>query len=178
MTQLCSKYGIEHHSTFPESQQGNRSELMVKAFKNNTKKLIYDYNNGIRKTEWDTILPMLVPKINQSIIYQTQSISRELLMFGDEINMPTLDLDTEVKNYFEDRETSQNNCLKEYDKLRSDRKKYYKPRKDSEIHIRDIVFIKNRKDEHPKSLKVQYVGPMRVTKVLSSWSNSLSHDKW
>ena len=34
-----------------------------------------------------------------------------------------------------------------------------------QINLRDIVFIKNRKNEYPKSLKLQYIGPMRVIKV-------------
>ena len=32
MNNLCLKYGIKHYSTFPQSQQGNRSELLVKEF--------------------------------------------------------------------------------------------------------------------------------------------------
>ena len=163
MTQLCSKYGITHYSTFPESQQGNRAELMVKAFKNNVKKFIHEYKH--KKSEWEDILPMLLPKINQSILHQTKTISRELLFFGDEISMPTMELDTDTGNYFENREINQETYLVEYDKMRQGRKNYYKPRDDIQIKLRDIVFIKNRRDEHPKSLKVQYVGPMRVSKI-------------
>ena len=163
MTQLCSKFGITHYSTFPESQQGNRAELMVKAFKNNVKKYIHEYKHN--KSDWENILPMLLPKINQSILHQTKSISRELLFFGDEIAMPILELEPDTGNYFNNREKDQETLLLEYDKMRSARKNYYKPREDLQINLRDIVFIKNRRDEHPKSLKVQYVGPMRVSRV-------------
>ena len=33
------------------------------------------------------------------------------------------------------------------------------------INEHDLVYIKNRKEVYPKSLKVQYIGPMRVTQV-------------
>jgi hypothetical protein len=165
MRTTCLKYGIKHYSTFPHSHQGNRSELLVKAFKNNMKKLIYDYNNKYNQSEWDTVLPVLVPKINQSIIYSTKTLSRELLFYGDEINMPALEIINNENNYFENRDIIKDNCIKNYDIIRSGNKKYYKPAKSLEIEIGDIIFIQNRKEEYPKSLKLQYSGPMRVTKV-------------
>ena len=52
---LCLKYGITQYTTFPHSHQGNRAELLVKAFKNNTRKLVHDLANGEQKAEWDTL---------------------------------------------------------------------------------------------------------------------------
>ena len=99
-TQLCCKYGIEKYATFADSHQGNRAELLIKAFKNNTRKIIHDYSNKYQGKDWENILPVLIPRINQSIIYPTKTLSRELLMFGDEIDMPLLELDIEEENYF------------------------------------------------------------------------------
>ena len=164
-TQLCCKYGIEKYATFADSHQGNRAELLIKAFKNNTRKIIHDYSNKYQGKDWENILPVLIPRINQSIIYPTKTLSRELLMFGDEIDMPLLELDIGEQNYFENRELEKEKYLIEYDKLRQNRKKYYRTRTQLEVRVQDIVWIKNRLEEYPKSLKVQYIGPMRVTKV-------------
>ena len=163
---LCLKYGITQYSTFPHSYQGNRSELLVKAFKNNTRKIIHDLSEGENKKEWDTLLPIIVNQMNKSILYLTKSITRELLMFGDEIEGPSLQVEEKQNsNYYQNREVLKDTCLKEYDKTRINRKKYYKPSEEMNINEHDLVYIKNRKEVYPKSLKVQYIGPMRVTQV-------------
>ena len=166
---LCLKYGITQYTTFPHSHQGNRAELLVKAFKNNTRKLVHDIANGEEKAEWDTLLPTMVTKLNKSIIYLTKSLTREILMFGDEIKGPSLEIEPngEKKNYFELRDTTKETCLMEYDKLRQNNKKYYKPPEEMTINEKDLIYIKNRKEVYPKSLKVQYMGPIRVTKTFA-----------
>ena len=90
-------------------------------------------------------------------------------MFGDEIKGPSLEIEQngESKNYFENRDETKEACLKEYDKLRQTNKKYYKPPEDLLIQERDLIYIKNRKEVYPKSLKVQYMGPIRVTKTFA-----------
>ena len=166
---LCLKYGITQYTSFPHSHQGNRAELLVKAFKNNTRKLIHDMANGEQKVEWDNMLPTVVTKLNKSIIYLTKSMTRELLMFGDEVKGPSLEIEPSGKtnNYYECRDALKDRCLKEYDKLRQNSKKYYKPSEEMSIQEKDLVYIKNRKEVYPKSLKVQYMGPIRVTKTFA-----------
>ena len=166
---LCLKYGITQYTTFPHSHQGNRAELLVKAFKNNARKLVHNIANGEKKAEWDTLLPTVVTNLNKNIIYLTKSLTREILMFGDEIKGPSLEIEQngESKNYFENRDETKEACLKEYDKLRQTNKKYYKPPEDLLIQERDLIYIKNRKEVYPKSLKVQYMGPIRVTKTFA-----------
>ena len=39
--EVCKKYNITHHTTFPNNPDGNKAELAVKAFKNNARKYIY-----------------------------------------------------------------------------------------------------------------------------------------
>ena len=164
---LCLKYGITQYTTFPDSHQGNRAELLVKAFKNNTRKLVHDITNGEEKAEWDTLLPTVVTKLNKGIIYLTKSMTRELLMFGEEIEGPSLAVEDEPNNFYVTREALKDTCLQEYDRLRQDRKKYYKNSEKMNISERDLVYIKNRKEIYPKSLKPQYMGPIRVTKTFA-----------
>ena len=168
---LCLKYGITQYTTFPHSHQGNRAELLVKAFKNNTRKLVHEIANGEQKAEWDTLLPIVVTKLNKSIIYLTKSMTRELLMFGDEVRGPSLELEDwphkTSNNYYECREAVKDTCLREYDELRQNNKKYYKPSEKMTICEKDLIYIKNRKEVYPKSLKVQYMGPIRVTKTFA-----------
>ena len=104
-------------------------------------------------------------KMNQSTIYLTKTLTRELLMFGDEQEGSCINFEQDSSNYYENREIMQDTCLKEYDKLRINQKKYYKPPKSMDVKEKDLIFIKNRKEENPKSLKVPYIGPIRVTKV-------------
>ena len=165
MTKLCLKYGITQFTTFPHSHQGNRAELLVKAFKNNTRKLVHDYSKETNPKEWNEILPILMTKMNQSTIYLTKTLTRELLMFGDEQEGSCINFENDSGNYYENRDIVQDKSLTEYDKLRKDQKKYYKPPKSMDIKENDLIFIKNRKEEYPKSLKVPYIGPIRVTKV-------------
>ena len=165
MTKLCLKYGITQFTTFPHSHQGNRAELLVKAFKNNTRKIVHDYSKDTSPKEWNEILPVLMTKMNQSTIYLTKTLTRELLMFGDEQEGSCINFEQDSSNYYENREIMQDTCLKEYDKLRINQKKYYKPPKSMDVEEKDLIFIKNRKEENPKSLKVPYIGPIRVTKV-------------
>ena len=165
MNKLCQKYGIIKYSTFPHSHQGNRAELLVKDFKINARKYIHDYYNEHRQTDWDKTLPIIIPRMNQSIIYSTKTMTRELLMFGDEIEMPTLKIMEDDQNQFLMRDTHQGKCLLEYDRIRAQRKNFYEPAKEMDVKENDLVFIKNKKDEYPKSLKLQYLGPMRVNKV-------------
>ena len=163
---LCLKHGITQYSTFPHSYQGNRSELLVKAFKNNTRKIIHDLSEGENRKEWDTLLPVIVNQMNKNILYLTKSITRELLMFGDEIEGPSILVEEKQNtNYYENREAVKDTCLKEYDKIRQEAKKYYKASEEMNINEKDLIYIRNRKEIYPKSLKVQYIGPMRVTKV-------------
>ena len=162
---LCLKYDITQYSTFPHSYQGNRAELMVKAFKNNARKLVHDLTEEENKKEWDILLPIIVNQMNKSIIYLTKSMTRELLMFGDEIEGPSLEVEEKTHNYYLNRNLEQNQCLKEYDKIRTENKKYYKESEEMKIKLKDLVYIKNRKEIYPKSLKTQYTGPIRVTEV-------------
>ena len=162
---LCLKYDITQYSTFPHSYQGNRAELMVKAFKNNARKLVHDLTEEENKKEWDILLPIIVNQMNKSIIYLTKSMTRELLMFGDEIEGPSLEVEEKTHNYYLNRNLEQNQCLKEYDKIRTENKKYYKQSEEMKIKLKDLVYIKNRKEIYPKSLKTQYTGPIRVTEV-------------
>ena len=66
---------------------------MVKAFKNNARKLVHDLTEEENKKEWDILLPIIVNQMNKSIIYLTKSMTRELLMFGDEIEGPSLEVE-------------------------------------------------------------------------------------
>ena len=92
-------------------------------------------------------------------------MTRELLMFGDEIDMPTLKIMENEDNQFFKRDTFKDKCLLEYDKIRYQRKNYYEPAKEMDVKVKDLVFIKNFSDEYPKGIKFQYKGPMRVIKV-------------
>ena len=165
MTKLCLKYGITQFTCFPHSHQGNRAELLVKAFKNNTRKLVHDYSKDTNPKEWNEILPILMTKMNQSTIYLTKTLTRELLMFGDEQEGNCLNFENDSGNYYENRDIVKETCLTAYDQLRKEQKKYYKPPKSMDIKEQDLIFIQNRKEEYPKSLKVPYIGPLRVTKV-------------
>ena len=164
--EVCKKYNITHHTTFPNNPDGNKAELAVKAFKNNARKYIYDYHNTSKTTDWDKILPILLPKINKSIINKTKTITRELLMFGDELAQPSLDLiEGENKDYFITKDEEQKNCLIQYDNFRRNNKKYYKKPPHNELRKGDLIWILNRKDQYPRSLRVPYTGPYRITKM-------------
>merc|ERR1711963_1301416 len=98
---------------------------------------------------------IIVNQMNKSIIYLTKSMTRELLMFGDEIEGPSLEVEEKTHNYYLNRNLEQNQCLKEYDKIRTENKKYYKESEEMKIKLKDLVYIKNRKE----------IYPIRVTEV-------------
>ena len=164
--EICKKFNITHHTTFPDNHEGNKAELAIKAFKNNARKYIFDYHNTSQTTDWDKILPILIPKINQSIISKTKTITREILMFGDEMAQPSLDLiEGEQKDYFIEKEEQKSSCLDQYDQFRKNNKKYYKDPPHNSLMEGDLIWILNRKDQYPRSLRVPYTGPYRITKL-------------
>ena len=91
---------------------------------------------------------------------------RKLLMFGDELAQPSLDLiEGENKDYFITKDEEQKNCLIQYDNFRRNNKKYYKKPPHNKLKKGDLIWILNRKDQYPRSLRVPYTGPYRITKM-------------
>ena len=171
--EVCKKFNITHHTTFPDNHEGNKAELAIKAFKNNARKYIFDYHNTSKATDWDKILPILLPKINNSILNKTKTITRELLMFGDEMAQPSLDLiEGEEKDYFIAKDEEKENCLLEYDNFRRNNKKYYKNPPYNNLRKGDLIWILNRKDQYPKSLRIPYTGPYRITQMYAMGATS------
>ena len=171
--EICKQFNITHHTTFPDNHEGNKAELAIKAFKNNARKYIFDYHNTSKATDWDKILPILLPKINKSIINKTKTITRELLMFGDEMAQPSLDLiEDEKKDYFIAKEEEKENCLLQYDNFRKNNKKYYKNPPCNDLRKGDLIWILNRKDQYPKSLRIPFSGPYRITKMYALGATS------
>ncbi|MEI7488246.1 MAG: hypothetical protein WCJ72_12720, partial [Chryseobacterium sp.] len=162
---LLQTYNITHSTSYPYAQRGNSVEAQVRKFLNACRSTIIE-NPIAKHTEWHTLYPLIIVRINTLI--SKYGLSREYVHFHEisDSHLPTI-LDLQFEDDFRKDLSHLSHVfrgkIQKFLRNKEKAKQYYKKTEKCSFYLHELVM---RKDYNPNSpLQPTYVGPYRIIEL-------------